>query len=187
MAYRETLLGLLPPVAYNRNGIRVRQQAEVDGNALDAVQRNATAVADAIDPRTAGSLIAHWERVLDLSPAGKNAQQRISACVAKINATSGLNIPYFIRLAAAAGYTISITEPQPFRAGTNRAGERIARADIMWVWWVHISSADNRISRFRAGISAAGDALTDFGDAVIESIFKDLKPAFTDVRFTYGS
>ena len=187
MAYRDTLLGLLPPVAYNRNGIRVRDQAVVDGNALDAIQHSATAVADAIDPRTAGSMIAHWERVLDLSPTGKNAQQRISACVAKINATGGLSIPYFIRLAAAAGYTITITEPQPFRAGANRAGERIADVDIMWVWWVNVKGADNRITRFRAGMSASGDALTAFGDAIIETIFRDLKPAFTDVRFIYGS
>lgn len=185
MAYQETLLGLLPPVSYNRTGPGVRHQAQTDGNALDLVHSSATAIAQAADPRSAGNWIAHWERVLGLDPAGKNAQQRISACVAKINETGGLSIPYFTRLAAAAGYIIDITEPQPFRAGINRAGNRIAREDIMWVWWVNVTGADNRITRFRAGMSAAGDALTAFGDAAIETVFKDLKPAFTDVRFTY--
>ncbi|HGG9783705.1 TPA: YmfQ family protein [Neisseria meningitidis] len=105
--------------------------------------------------------------------------------LAKLNETGGLSIPYFVRLAEAAGYQIQIDEPQPFRAGVNRAGDRLAPQEIMWVWHVNVRGGNNRITRFRAGISAAGDRLTDYSDAVIESLFNRLKPAHTAIRFTY--
>ena len=38
MAYSETLLGLLPPVSYNRTDPRIRAQAHADRAALDTVQ-----------------------------------------------------------------------------------------------------------------------------------------------------
>ncbi|MDK4581531.1 phage tail protein, partial [Kingella kingae] len=71
--------------------------------------------------------------VLGLDGAGKSYANRLSDVLIKINAIGGLSIPYFIDLARAAGYTITIGEPQPFRAGINRTGDRLAREDIMWV------------------------------------------------------
>ncbi|KQB50893.1 phage tail protein, partial [Neisseria meningitidis] len=120
-----------------------------------------------------------------LDGTGKNRQRRVLAVMAKLNETGGLSIPYFVRLAEAAGYQIQIDEPQPFRAGVNRAGDRLAPQEIMWVWHVNVRGGNNRITRFRAGISAAGDRLTDYSDAVIESLFNRLKPAHTAIRFTY--
>lgn len=185
MTYAETLLGLLPPVSYARNAPKIRAQAQIDGKVLDDVRQTAETALAALNPRTAGNMLADWERLLDLDAKGRNRQQRVLAVMAKLNETGGLSITYFIQLAASVGYEVEITEPQPFRAGVNRAGDRIAPPEIIWVWWVNVKNGDNRISRFRAGLSAAGDRLTDFGDAEIESIFRNLKPAHTDVRFTY--
>lgn len=185
MDYAEILRGLLPPVSYSRNAARIRAQAQIDGNVLDAIEQSAQSVADAIDPRTSGEMLGDWERVLGLDATGKTIQRRVTDVMTKLNETGGLSIPYFIRLARAAGYEIDITEPQPFRAGVNRAGERIAAEDIMWVWWVNVRNGNNRIVRFRVGISAAGERLTDYGDAIIEQVIQDLKPAHTMVRFTY--
>ena len=185
MKFSEVLLGLLPPVAYDRTDPMVRQACEVDGACLDEIQTAAQRTLGVIDPRTAGSYLNRWEELLNLDPSGKNGQQRIQAVIIKINEMGGLSIPYFMQLAASIGYDISITEPQPFRAGINRAGEQLARPDIIWVWWVNIRNADSRAVRFRAGISTAGDRLNDYGDVIIESVLKDLKPAFTDIRFTY--
>lgn len=117
MSYQDILRGLLPPVSYARNAPRVRAQAEIDGAALDAVAESAQSVADAVDPRSAGQMLADWERVLGLDGTGKNRQRRVLAVMAKLNETGGLSIPYFVRLAEAAGYQIQIDEPQPFRAG----------------------------------------------------------------------
>ena len=55
----------------------------------------------------------------------------------------------------------------------------------MWVWWVNIRNADSCATRFHAGMSVAGDRLTAYGDGIIESVLTDLKPAFTNIRFTY--
>lgn len=185
MSYANMLLGLLPPTSYNRTDTAVRNACAVDGACFDEVQNAARRKLGVIDPRTAGRYLKRWEELFNLDNTGKNGQQRIQAVITKINEIGGLSIPYFIQMAASIGYDINITEPQPFRAGTGRAGDRLARKDIIWVWWVNIKNADSRATRFRAGVSTAGDHLTDYGDAIIENVLKDLKPAFTDIRFTY--
>ena len=185
MSYADTLLGLLPPVSYNRTAPSVRNAAIIDGNCLDEVQNAARRKLGVIDPRTAGNYLVRWEELLNLDSAGKNGQQRIQAVITKINETGGLSIPYFKQMASSIGYDITITEPQPFRVGVNRAGDRLAPESIMWVWWVNIRNADSRATRFRAGMSVAGDRLTAYGDVIIESVLTELKPAFTNIRFTY--
>jgi uncharacterized protein YmfQ (DUF2313 family) len=105
--------------------------------------------------------------------------------LAKLAETGGLSIPYFTRLAAGMGYRVTINEPQPFRAGINRAGEQLWVADILWVWQVVVHGDTTQTYRFQAGMSAAGERLTAFGDQVIESVFNDLKPADTFVYFAY--
>lgn len=185
MNYRDVLLGLLPPVSYARNAPRIRAQAETDGRALDNVRQSAQTLAAAVTPVAAAGLIADWERVLDLDGAGKSYAQRVAAAVAKINASGGLSIPYFTALAAAAGYTVRISEPQPFRAGTDRAGGVLAPEDIIYTWRVHVAGSSQRVWRFCAGTGVAGERLSSYGDAVIESVIQDLKPAHTWVGFSY--
>ncbi|MDK4624164.1 YmfQ family protein [Kingella kingae] len=185
MSYQEILIGLLPPVAYARNGAKQQQQAQIDAHVLDDVQSSAARVLNAMQPETSGEMLMDWERVLDLSGQGKSYSQRLSAVLLKINAIGGLSIPYFTQLAKSAGYTITIDEPQPFRVGINRAGDRLAEEDIMFVWVVNVQSNSQMVWRFRAGASAAGERLSHFSDSMIERIFQDLKPAHTAVRFTY--
>ena len=185
MGYRETLLGLLPPVSYARTAPRIRAQAQIDGKALDEVQEHGLTVTNAINPATSGDMLLDWERVLGLIPDGKTRQERMLAVLAKLNETGGLSIPYFVQLAAAAGYQIQITEPQPFRAGVNRVGDRLGHEDVIYVWRVNIKNGNNHIYQFRAGVSTAGERLSGYGDAFIERVIQDLKPAHTDVYFTY--
>ncbi|WP_053014268.1 MULTISPECIES: putative phage tail protein [Xenorhabdus] len=103
----------------------------------------------------------------------------------KLAETGGLSIPYFTSLASRLGYHITIEEPLPFRAGVNRAGERLMYPDSLWVWVVNIHGNRVQNYRFRAGNSLAGERLSAFADTVIESIFNDLKPAHTYCYFTY--
>lgn len=187
MNHKDILLGLLPPVSYARNAPRMRNQAEVDGRVLDAVYESGAQAVAAVDPNHAGAMLEDWERILGLNGNGKPYQERIAAVLAKINATGGLSIPYFVRLAEAAGYRITIEEPQPFRAGENRAGDRIAPEEIIWTWRVNVAGSSQRVWLFRAGASTAGNRLSEYSDAVIETIFEDLKPAHTWVGFTYGA
>ncbi|WP_140918371.1 YmfQ family protein [Limnobaculum xujianqingii] len=181
------LLGLLlPPVSYDPNGLRIKTELSAEGIQLDKVKEHAQLVLGAITPFYAGNLLSDWERLLAILPPNESTyQQRLERVIAKLAETGGLNVPYFTRLAASLGYTITINEPQPFRAGQGRAGDRIYSPDIIHVWEVNIFGSSTPVYRFRAGISRAGERLTSFGDAIIETIFNDLKPAHTYVVFKY--
>lgn len=85
MSYINTLLGLFPPVAYNRTGTSVRNAATIDGNCLDEVQNAARRKLGVVDPRTSGNYLIRWEKLLNLDSSGKNGQQRILAVITKIN------------------------------------------------------------------------------------------------------
>lgn len=195
MSHAELLARLLPPVSYavrqsGRDGTPVMSdlQAELaaEGAALDAAQASARRIVRGVTPLYAEALLPDWERVCGLTPAaGATYQQRLELVLAKLAEVGGLSLPYFTRLAANLGYRIDIDEPQPFRAGVNRAGDRLWTPDIQWVWLVVVHGGATRTYRFRAGGSVAGERLTTFGDPVIEALFEDLKPAHTFVYFAY--
>lgn len=183
---RELLSSLLPPVSYAPSQPRLAAELAAEGQSLETVHRCGQAVAGAVTPWYASHYLADWERVLGLTPGSGNTwQQRLSRVIAKIAETGGLSIPYFIRLAAGMGYTITISEPQPFRAGVSRAGERIYIKEIIWCWTVNIHARHLDVWRFRAGRSVAGERLAVWSDPVIEELFMRLKPAHTFVSFTW--
>ena len=186
MSHVDLLPLLLPPVSYDRTGARISAELQAEGNVLDAVQASADKLLSAITPFDAGDALEDWERVLGIqAELGAAYQSRLQIVLAKIRAHGSLSIPYFISLAADAGYQIEIVEPQPFRSGTSRAGDRIYIPDIIWTWIVVVRGSGFRAVRFRAGTSRAGDRLLQFGEAVIETIMQELKPAFTFVSFEY--
>lgn len=187
MIHAELLAKLLPPVSYDPNSTRLAAELGAEGTALDTVVSTASRVRDAITPFWANEMLPDWERVCGLVPAASaTVQQRISAVLAKLAETGGLSIPYFIQLAASLGYTITITEPQPFRAGISRAGDRLYLwPDVLWYWRVNVHSSDGNAVRWRAGASVAGERLLSFGDPILESTFNDLKPADTFCDFAY--
>lgn len=185
MSHADLLAMLLPPVSYTPTAPTLAGELVAEGQALDTAEYSADGVTAAVTPYFAGQLLPDWERVCGITPpAGAGYQQRQQAVLAKLAETGGLSIPYFTRLAAALGYSITITEPQPFQAGIGQAGDSIAVPDVVFVWRVDVAGG-TRAFPFTAGQSAAGDALTTFGEPVIESLFDDLKPAHTFVYFTY--
>ena len=186
MKHRDLLTLLLPPGSYASDGPRLAAELAADGAALDASLNQHGRIRRGITPLFAEQLLPEWERICGLSPQTDAPYlARQEAVLAKLTEVGGLSIPYFTRLAASLGYHISIQEPEPFRAGINRAGDRLWTRDISWVWQVVVRGAPVRIYRFRAGQSAAGERLCAFADPVIESVFNELKPAHTFVYFAY--
>lgn len=184
--YAQLLSALLPPKSYGLTGERLMAELQAEGKSLAQLEIRAGEVADGITPFLAVGLLADWERMLSLSPdSGMTLQQRRQQVLARINATGGLSRKYFITLAKSLGYRITIDEPEPFRAGIGRAGERIWVPEIIWLWIVNIDDAQVPVYRFRAGSSVAGEKLLTFGQNLIEGLFKDLKPAHTQVVFNY--
>ena len=186
MRYANLLKRLYPPVSYDINGEQFAAQCEIDGACFDDIQNSAARILDVVSPATAGQMLTDWERVLGLTADNKTYQQRVLTALAKINEVGGLSIPYFIELAQAAGYQITIKEPQPFRAGVNRCGDNLEIEDVIYSWRVNVADSTQQISFFRAGLSTANDRLSSYSDSLIEGIFNDLKPAHTYVRFEYG-
>jgi uncharacterized protein YmfQ (DUF2313 family) len=183
---RDLLTLLLPPVSYNPNGERLRVELQAEANAIDAVKANATLIENAITPFNAGVFLSDWERVVGITQIGdKTYQERVSQVLAKLAETGGLSRSYFIQLAASLGYTITIDEPQPFRAGINRAGDTIYIEEIIFCWLVNVLSSSVNVYQFRAGRSAASERLLSFGDNRLESLLNELKPAHTFVSFAY--
>lgn len=184
--YAELLGLLLPPKSYSLDGKQLKAELLAEGNCLARVEIKSDDVLNGITPFFAVSLLSDWERVLALNVDNSmTLQQRRQQVLAKINATGGLSRKYFINLAKSLGYNITIDEPEPFRAGVGRAGDRIWIPEIIWVWIVNIDDAQVPVYRFRAGSSLAGERLMTFGQNMIENIFQDLKPAHTQVVFNY--
>jgi len=186
VSYYNLLNQLLPLVSYSPGEPFLDASLRSEADMFQSLDASAGLAEGGVTPFYARSLITDWERVLELvPPEGATYQQRMQRVLAKLAEVGGLSIPYFTRLAASLGYTITIDEPQPFRAGVNRAGDSLWVEDIIWVWRVNVQNSGTQVYRFRAGSSAAGERLTAFGDPVIEDVFRDLKPAHTFCYFAY--
>lgn len=186
MSYFTLLNRLLPLVSYSPGQPLLDASLRSESGVFETLDASAGLVEGGVTPFYARSLLYDWERVLDLTPAeGATYQQRQQRVLAKLAEVGGLSIPYFTQLASNLGYIITIDEPQPFRAGVNRAGDRLWVEDIIWVWRVNIQNSGTQSYRFRSGSSAAGERLTTFGDPIIEDVFRDLKPAHTFCYFAY--
>jgi len=186
MSYQSLLSALLPPVSYSPDQSMLSAELYAEGNTLEAATASADRVKNAVTPLYAETLLPDWERVLAITPASSATyQSRLNAVLSKLNEVGGLSIPYFVGLAASIGYTISIDEPQPFRAGTSHVGDTVYIPDIVFIWLTTVTGSSTPVYRFRSGSSVVAERLTSFSDAVIESVFNDLKPAHTFVYFAY--
>lgn len=170
MTTGDLLRSLLPPVAYDPTGKVIGAVVDAEAKALDAALTRAAAIGDAMHPATAGDAIADWERVLSLKPLPDASQpERVQAVLSKLGELGGLSIPYFTRLAAAAGYDITIIEPKPFRCGHSVCNDPLYLDDVLFVWQVRINARP-----------PGGDVAAD---AALEITFNELKPAHTYCQF----
>lgn len=144
------------------------------------------------DPRTANSLLPDWERLLGLpdgclSQPGSSLQERRLAAATKLTATGGQSRAYYIGLARTLlEQEVTIREYQPFRAGRSRAGHALTNDPWTYVWQVHAPGYPAPI-RFRAGQSGAGNSLRRERPTPLECLIRRLRPAHTQVLFSYGS
>lgn len=142
------------------------------------------------DPRTTAEMLADWERnaglpdqCVVLSGQTQGAVQRRAALVSRLTQLGGQSVAYFTRLAASYGYTVSISEYKPFRAGASRSGDQISNGDWAYAW--KASAPLNTVTPFRAGQSVSGDAVAAWGNKALECVFSRCKPAHTTIIFTY--
>ncbi len=191
MNHAELLKLLLPPVSYDASGeggAVLAATIEAEGAALDRVRVLASYVLEALTPWGAGGLwLTDWERVLGLPDecAGGLAQtmgERMAAAVAKVRERGGQSRSYFVGVAAALGYAITIQEHDAFTCET-ACDQPICDEDWRYAWTVR--APETTIREFSCD-SACTDPLASWGNALLECVINRLKPAHTHVIFSYG-
>ena len=154
--------------------------ARVDGRSWQIVEE--------ADPRTTAELFLDWERVAGLPDScavafggAQTMPQRRAALVGKLVTLGGQSPAYFIGLAAALGYAITITEFRPFTVGS-RVNQPICGSAWSFAW--QVNAALNTVRKFKVSDTVA-DPLAAWGNALLECVIKHLKPAHTTVLFSY--
>jgi uncharacterized protein YmfQ (DUF2313 family) len=142
-----------------------------------------------IFPCTTTELLPEWEDTLGLpdpcvQPPLESIQQRRAAVCVKFVARGGQSKSYYIGIAAALGIEITITEFAQFRCGINSCGD--ALYGYAWVFTWRINAPLDSIVYFRPHFSTAGDALREWGNALLECIMSAIKPAHTILQIAFG-
>lgn len=190
--YREHLKALLPPgQAFSRDaGTNLDSLLEGMAAELARLDGRGESLITEANPRTTLEMLPDWERVAGLpdncaSALEATLQGRRNALISKLSASGGQSPAYFIEIAAALGYQITIEEFRPFRAGLSSAGGSLTNGDWVHTWRVR-APATTTIP-FRAGLSGAGEPLAAFGADSLECKINQLKPAHTQALFAYGA
>lgn len=189
--YREQLKALLPPgQAFPRDpGTTLHDLLDGMSIELARVDARAGSLPQEANPRSSAELLPDWERVAGLPDKCSGAiegtlQGRRNALLAKLTSTGGQSAAYFIELAAALGYDITIEVFRPFRAGHSFAGDLLTNGPWAFTWLVRSPAVS--VTYFRAGQSAAGERLRTWGNDTLECKLNQLKPAHTIALFAYG-
>ena len=125
-------------------------------------------------PSTTTVLLPYWNYDYGLPdccvPAGATLGQQRAALLAKIAAVGGQSQPYYVSVAAALGWAITITQGAP---GS-------------FTWTIH-AAATAPASLFDVGDSGVGDYLYNIGtNAQLECVMNRIKPAHTILLFLYS-
>lgn len=189
--YREQLKALLPPgQAFPRDPDTTLHDL-LDGMSIELSRLDSRArlLLQEANPTTAIELLPDWERVAGLPDKcsgvlEETLQGRRNALLTKLTSTGGQSPAYFVELAESLGYTVTIEEFRPFRAGMSVAGDALTNGPWAHTWLIRAPAAS--ITEFRAGLSVAGERLRTWGNDTLECKVNQLKPAHTIALFAYG-
>ena len=192
LEYLRLLQSLLPKgKAWNRDEGSVLTEflygqadefARVDERSNDLLQER--------DTRYTSELLVDHETDLGLpdecSPDSQTIQERRAAAHGRLISLGGQSPAYFIDLALAYGWTVTITEYSAFICGEHAAGEGCGDSDNFFYWKVTITIGGGNIIYFAAGESESGDLLSFLsGSNTMLCYFEKYKPAHTVLIWEY--
>lgn len=116
------------------SGQPLQRLATAIGDELDRVVARGADLMNEADPRTATETIADWEKALGLPDdrvlvIPSTLDKRRAAVVQKLLAQGGQNLAYFVALAAACGWVLTVSLWEPLRVGF-RVGARCYSGDV---------------------------------------------------------
>lgn len=156
-------------------------RARVDVRAEELLQE--------FDPRTSTELLPEWEAAVGLPdeclPAPASLAERRGLVVSRLVGEGGGSRAFFIALARAVGFEVTITEGvgSPFRMGVGRMGDRIGGELEFFTWTVN--GPETAIRRAAMGSFRMGDPLASWGNELLECVIQRAAPAHTLVLFSY--
>jgi uncharacterized protein YmfQ (DUF2313 family) len=143
------------------------------------------------DPRTTYELLEDWERICglpdDCTGLAPTIAERRAQVVARLILRGSQSRAFLAELASKLGYSITATDLEEFaefKAGISRAGDSLTNGE--WVHTFAVNAPANTTRYFKAGAGAAGEALAEFGDDVLECVITHNKPAHSYVIFKYS-
>ena len=188
--YLAQLQALLPPgPAWPRDADAVlTKMLAAWGDSLARIDARALDLVDEALPISTSELLADWERVAGLPDActlamvGEQTEgQRQAALTAKLTSVGGQTPAYYVAIAAALGYTITITEFTPHDV-TDSVDAPIY--GDTWAYAFQVNAAATTVDDFTVADTVA-DALSTWGNASLECVINKLKPAHTAVLYLY--
>lgn len=140
------------------------------------------------DPRTTVELFGQWETEYSLPDpcltVSPSFIERRAALVAKVFGLGGQSPAFYVAVAAALGFAITITEFRPFRVDFNAVGDALYGEDWCFAW--QVNGPTTTFSEFAVDLSRVGDALRTWGNALLECVTNRLRPAHTFVLYRYS-
>ena len=185
--YRQQLMALKPtgrawpddPTARQNQTLAALAEAfaRLDGRALGLFTE--------LDPRLAFELLTDFERNFGLPEACKVTPATLSGRQAalheKVTRQGGQSRRYFIQLAAALGFVITITE---FDAHNVQSAVNQPLRHETWRFLWRVNGPQQTSSR-KTVQSGVNEAFQTWGNALLECVINRLKPAHTRVIFAY--
>jgi uncharacterized protein YmfQ (DUF2313 family) len=187
--YQNQLTSLLPkgPAWHADTGSVLAQLLAAWSTELARIDNRLNDLINEADPRSTYELLLDYERIFGLPAdcmAGieQTIQQRYAALLTQMTTIGGQSRAYFIALALAAGYVITITEFTPFTVGSTVA-DILYGSDWQFAW--QINAALTGAVTYFLTTSSVNDALSTFGNTQLECLISRFKPAHTIPIFSY--
>ena len=172
--FAQNLIDLLPPTDDDAFGALMQQLLSNAGQSFADLHAVAYQLSEVETiPEETIELLPNWNLDFGLpdccTPLGATLAQQRAALLAKIASVGGQSKAYFIAVAAALGWTITIDEGAP----------------SSFAWTVHAAVVAPPVL-FRAGASRAGDLLELLTpNTQLECVLRQIAPAHTVLTFSY--
>ena len=142
------------------------------------------------DTRTADELLTDHEIDFGIPDScfnliDKTNRLRRQAIHTQLLTTGRQDKQYFIDLAAALGYTATITENVPFLCGVGVAGDECGGYRVLSHWKMSIQYPDVEAGPYAKAFSIAFDSIYSADIETLYCIIRNLKPAHSTVLFDF--
>lgn len=186
-AYARMLKALLPRGALWRleSDSVISRVLLAIGDELARIDTRADDFLREIHPPTTSELLADFERTYGLPDPclgeSPSTAQRVASLLAKIASTGGQTPAYYIGIAEALGFTITIDEFH-YHDVEDDVDDPITGEEWVFTW--RVNSALETVIHLSVE-DTVDDALAWFGNEQLECVLEELKPAHTTILFAY--